>query len=142
MYIKTSTQHSTLPVQEHNPKLGKAKKHPAYCVYLAYRLIKYSDMSSGAASDDDGLVGDVTPSDDTTDDDDQEVLEELEETQLGRRLESLEQENKVLKEMLGKLDHSRSWLEERVDVLEQVMKNRKFSRDIKEDAEDKVSHNI
>ena len=25
-------------LQEHNPKLGKPKKHPAYCVYLGYRL--------------------------------------------------------------------------------------------------------
>ena len=61
------------------------------------------------------------------------------------RLESLEQENKSLKELLSKLEHSRSWLEERVDVLEQIMKNRKFSKDIKDDivsAGDQETHAI
>ena len=39
------------------------------------------------------------------------------------RLEHLEQENRLLKELLGKLDHGRSWLEERVEALEQAVRH-------------------
>ena len=76
-------------LQEHNPKLGKAKKHPAYCLYLAYRLDRVADgtESSSAAS--------FTPrsmlEDELEDEDTMEVMEELEDKQLVSRLSLLEQ---------------------------------------------------
>ena len=107
---------------------------------MAYRLMKYSDVEQESVNTPDSVITDT----DEAEEEDAEVIEELEETQLGKRLESLEQENKSLKELLSKLEHSRSWLEERVDVLEQIMKNRKFSKDIKDvaGAEDLESHAI
>ena len=108
---------------------------------MAYRLMKYADMEQEVVRTPASVITD----NEEGEEDDAEVIEELEETQLGKRLESLEQENKSLKELLSKLEHSRSWLEERVDVLEQIMKNRKFSKDIKDvvaTEEDFKSHAI
>ena len=126
--------------QEHNPKLGKPKKHPAYCVYMAYRLMKNSDGGSlGSASVSTPLSAD-SEAEEFDNEDDAEVIEELEDKQLSNRLENLEQENKSLKEMLDKLDHGRSWLEERVSVLESIMKKRTFSKDIEDNNEESVKN--
>ena len=107
-------------LQEHNPKLGKAKKHPAYCVFVAYRLARQSEAQSTTVP--------ATPLSLTqthlSEEDELEVVEELEDQQLTHRLETLEQENRSLKEEVARLDHGRSWLEERVDVLENLMRNR------------------
>ena len=46
------------------------------------------------------------------------------------RLEHLEQENRVLKELLGKLDHGRSWLEERVEALELAIRHNTSPGDV------------
>ena len=116
--------------QEHNPKLGKAKKHPAYCVFVAYRLVKRLDGASDVST------LSATPTslieDDLNLEDDFEVLEELEDKQLTNRLETLEHENKSLKEEVAKLEHGRSWLEEGVGVLENVLKNAKFSHKVED----------
>ena len=126
--------------QEHNPKLGKPKKHPAYCVYMAYRLMKNSDGGSlGSASVSTPLSAD-SEAEEFDNEDDAEVIEELEDKQLSNRLENLEQENKSLKEMLDKLDHGRSWLEERVSVLESIMKKRTFSKEIEDNNEESVKN--
>ena len=128
-------------LQEHNPKLGKAKKHPAYCLYVAYRLDRVGEGSdSNPASN--------TPismmEDDLEDEDTIEVMEELEDKQLVNRLTLLEQvckmkyfysvlmimikqENRSLRELVAKLDHGRSWLEERVVALEHTIKSSNFA---------------
>ena len=112
-------------LQEHNPKLGKAKKHPAYCVFVSYRLVRSSDSQS------EGATVPTTPLSlaqlHLSEEDDLEVVEELEDKQLTIRLENLEEENKNLKEEVARLEHGRSWLEERVDVLENIMRNRNTS---------------
>ena len=73
-------------VQEHSPKLGKPKKHPAYCVYVAYRLTARgsepagsSDLSS-ASTPFSGASGEEEEAED-----DMEVAEELEDKQLSLR---------------------------------------------------------
>ena len=42
----------------------------------------------------------------------------------------MEQENRVLKELLGKLDHGRSWLEERVEALELAIRHNTSPGDV------------
>lgn len=73
-------------MQEHSPKLGKPKKHPAYCVYVAYRLTARgsepagsSDLSS-ASTPFSGASGEEEEAED-----DMEVAEELEDKQLSLR---------------------------------------------------------
>ena len=48
-------------------------------------------------------------------------------------MEQLEQENRVLKELLGKLDHGRSWLEERVGALEQAIRHKTCPGDVEKE---------
>ena len=74
--------------QEHNPKLGKPKKHPAYCVYMAYRLMKNSDEAPGDMT---SAPSTGATEEDVFNEDDSAVVEELEDKQLSCRLESLEQ---------------------------------------------------
>jgi hypothetical protein len=114
-------------LQEHNPKLGKAKKHPAYCLYVAYRLDRLGEGTESNATSN-------TPcsmmEEELEDEDTIEVMEELEEKQLVNRLSLLEQENRSLRELVAKLDHGRSWLEERVGALETTMKSSNFVTNI------------
>ncbi|XP_023323509.1 uncharacterized protein LOC111697665 [Eurytemora carolleeae] len=112
---------------EHNPKLGKVKKHPAYCIYLAYRLDTslstptISDLESitvgkGVEGVAGGVLEDLEENEDTL-----EVLEELENKNLVNRLTHMEQENKELREKVSKLERGRGWLEERLVALESKM---------------------
>ena len=77
-------------LQEHNPKLGKAKKHPAYCLYIAYRLDRLGEGTESSAAS-------YTPrsmlEDELEDEDTLEVMEELEDKQLVNRLALVEQVN-------------------------------------------------
>ena len=137
-------------MQEHSPKLGKPKKHPAYCVYVAYRLTARGSEPAGSSD----LSSASTPFSGASgeeEEDDMEVAEELEDKQLSLRwpdrlsrgeclvvsqcfrLEQLEQENRVLKELLGKLDHGRSWLEERVGALEQAIRHKTCPGDVEKE---------
>ena len=95
-------------------------------MYVAYRLVKGSEGHSDIRPDTDSSLS--LSEDDEKLENDSEVLEELEDTQLNRRLETLEQDNQKLKEEVAKLEHGRTWLEERVDVLENMMKNKTFSQ--------------
>ena len=100
---------------------------------MAYRLHKQSDSGTSDGSSGVGTPfsgADVITDETELNEDDSEVIEELEDKQLSHRLETIEQENRQLKEVLSKLEHGRSWLEERVDMLEQIMSNRSFSKDI------------
>jgi len=107
---------------ELSPKLGKPKKHPAYCVYLAYRLERSSAGEERA--EEERPAGAATPSslqwDGEEDEEDEanQVMEELEDKQLLGRLTMVEQENKELRELVARLEHGRSWLEQRVGALE------------------------
>ena len=69
-------------------------------------------------------------SEDLDNEDDMQIMEELEDTQLTNRLEVLEQENKILREQIGKLEHGRSWIEERLDALEATFGKKTFSSGI------------
>jgi len=112
---------------ELSPKLGKPKKHPAYCIYLAYRLER---GGIGEERGGDGEIsgerapGSATPSslqwegEEEDDDEANQVMEELEDKQLLGRLTMVEQENKELRELVARLEHGRSWLEQRVGALE------------------------
>ena len=107
---------------ELSPKLGKPKKHPAYCVYLAYRLERSSAGEERA--EEERPAGAATPSslqwDGEEDEEDEanqvfsfasgsetlflkkwslQVMEELEDKQLLGRLTMVEQENKELREV-------------------------------------------
>ena len=77
-------------LQEHNPKLGKAKKHPAYCLYIAYRLDRLGEGTESSAAN-------YTPrsilENELEDEDTLEVMEELEDKQLVNRLALVEQVN-------------------------------------------------
>ena len=95
-------------------------------MYVAYRLARGSEGQSDTRTDTDSPLS-LSENDEKLENDFQ-VLEELEDTQLNRRLETLEQENQKLKEEVAKLEHGRSWLEERVDVLENMMRNKTFSQ--------------
>ena len=84
---------------ETSPKLGKPKKHPAYCVYLAYRLDR-------AVAGEEGEGSTATPTsvgweEEEEDEEVQQVMEELEDKQLLGRLTTVEQENKELREVSG-----------------------------------------
>ena len=74
--------------QEHSPKLGKPKKHPAYCVYVAYRLTPRGSEPAAGSSD---LSSASTPfsggggEEEDEAEDDMEVAEELEDKQLSLR---------------------------------------------------------
>ena len=74
--------------QEHSPKLGKPKKHPAYCVYVAYRLTPRGSEPTAGSSD---LSSASTPfsggggEEEDEAEDDMEVAEELEDKQLSLR---------------------------------------------------------
>ena len=74
--------------QEHSPKLGKPKKHPAYCVYVAYRLTARGSEPTAGSSD---LSSASTPfsgasgEEEDEAEDDMEVAEELEDKQLSLR---------------------------------------------------------
>jgi len=115
-------------LSEYNPKLGKAKKYPAYVLYVAYRLDK-TEMNSATSSAVEGFRNykDATveseESLDLGDEDEKEVIGELEDKLLLSRLTRLEKENHTLREMVKKLDHGRLWLEERVAALEDFNKN-------------------
>ena len=75
-------------LQEHNPKLGKAKKHPAYCLYIAYRLDRFGEGTESSAAS-------YTPrsilEEELEDEDSLEVMEEREDKQLVNRLALVEQ---------------------------------------------------
>lgn len=51
-------------------------------------------------------------------DEDEKVLEDLEDKQLLARIQSLETENSSLTEKVSKLDHGRTWVENRLTALE------------------------
>jgi len=106
-------------LSELSPKLGKPKKHAAYCVYMAYRLEK-----GGPGGEDESEMTCVTPRsldwevEEEEDEETQQVIEELEDKQLLGRLAMVEHENKELREVVARLEHGRGWLEQRVGVLE------------------------
>ena len=96
---------------------------------MAYRLMKNSDMGTETETPYSAEEGEI---EDLDNEDDMQVMEELEDTQLTNRLESLEQENKILREQIGKLEHGRSWIEERLDALEAAFGKKSFSNGIDE----------
>ena len=99
---------------------------------MAYRLMKNSDSEPPATERESPFSAEEGESEDLDDEDDMQIMEELEDTQLTNRLEVLEQENKILREQMGKLEHGRSWLEERLDALEAAFGKRSFSGGIDE----------
>ena len=94
---------------------------------MAYRLMKSSD--AGAVTET-PFSAEEDEIEDLDNEDDLQVMEELEDTQLTNRLENLEQENKILREQIGKLEHGRSWIEERLDALEAAFGKKTFSSGI------------
>ena len=99
---------------------------------MAYRLMKNSDSGPPASDRETLLSAEEGESEDLDNEDDMQIMEELEDTQLTNRLEVLEQENKILREQIGKLEHGRSWLEERLDALEAAFGKKSFSSGIDE----------
>ncbi len=53
-----------------------------------------------------------------TDVDEEKLLEDLEDKQLLSRIQELEAENSTLKEKVWKLEHGRTWVENRLTALE------------------------
>merc|ERR1719419_889906 len=86
-------------LNEYNPKLGKLKKHPAYCIYVAYRLERLGDgtESSNASI---APAAAMLLEEELEDENTLEVMEELEDKQLVTRLTLLEQENRNLREVV------------------------------------------
>ena len=78
-------------IPEHNYKLGKPKKHAAYCLYLAYRLDSFTELVDSRASSFTHGSGIEEDDADIEDEDTVQVMEELEDKQLITRLASLEQ---------------------------------------------------
>ena len=94
---------------------------------MAYRLMKNSEGGGQRSEIETPFSADSEESEDLDNEDDIEVMEELEDKQLTNRLENLEQENRTLREQIGKLEHGRSWLEERLDALEMTLGKNSFS---------------
>lgn len=98
----------------------QSKKHPAYCVYVAYRLDRFTDELASQ-------VGSFTDTSDTEEDEEGydedtiEVMEELEDKELVSRLAALEEENQSLREIVAKLETNRGWLEARVEAMENTI---------------------